>query len=156
MVDVTIIVDSVVREFQPLFTAGLRRQDAARLLDRLIVASKQALNLCVFITIDDQDAINELQQRGAYQQRHDDDLVRAACFPGLAPGFGANRRMQNGFKIQSCGVIGKYQPAHDTAIEISCRVNDFVAKSRANFEECGRAGCYNFPGDDVGIDDGYA
>lgn len=60
--EAAIIDDHIVCNREPLFTRRLNCQDATRLLDRFRIAHEQALELGIFVAIDNKHAIDKLSE----------------------------------------------------------------------------------------------
>jgi hypothetical protein len=70
---------------------------------------------------------------------------------GLAPGFLANARVQDGFERESGGVIGKHGIAHGCSIKTTVVVEDGIAEVLANLVKGGLAWLNDFAGNNVRV-----
>ena len=149
---VAAVVDDIVGDRQSFAATRLRGQHSLRLFDRLRVACEQALDLECLVAVDDEHAVDELQQRRLGEQWNDNELVRPVGQFRLPAGFRADAWVQDGFQLSTCLIVGEDDLAHCGSIEIPVGADHALAESFAEFVECRLPGHNDFPGNDIGVD----
>lgn len=151
-----IIGNYIIGNIKTILPACLRGQYSARLFFIFGVACKQAPELRVLVTVDDENTIHELPDGRFNQQWYDDDLILAACSFRLNDNLGTNPGMQYRFEFLASGFVRKDDLAHRWSIEAAIRVEDLVTERGANFVQCRLAWLYELAGNNIRVDDRYA
>ena len=153
---ISIIVDYVVGDCQPVIAACLSGENLTGLLYRFSITRDQSLNLRLFVTIDNQYPIDELHQRGTNEEWYNDHLVRTGCRGCLSTSFSTDARMQYIFEVGPRIGIRKDQTSHGGTIEATRSVDNGITKVLTNFFKCWFAVLYKLPSNDICIDNSYA
>ena len=152
VVNFALIKNHVISYRQALVATRLCSNDASCLFLTPCIACKQSLDLCLFIAIDNENAIDEICERRAGEQWNDDYLVFAAGQVSLAPRFSTNPRMDDFLQSMPLSIVGKNRLAHGDPVKMTRRIEYVFAKSRLNLIKCRLTGCDHLAGDNVGID----
>ncbi len=152
VVNFALIKNHVIGYRQALVATRLCSNDASCLFFIPCVARKQSLDLCLFIAVDDESAIDEICERRVREQWNNDYLVFAAGQVSLAPRFSTNPRMDDFLQSMPLPVVGKNRLAHGGPIKMTRRIEYVFAKSRLDLIKRRLTGCDHLAGDDVCID----
>jgi hypothetical protein len=155
-VNLTLIKNHVIGYGQALVATSLCGNNASRLFFSPRIACKQSIDLCPFIAIDDENAIDEICEWRACEQWYNDYLVFAASQVSLTPRLGTNSRMEEFLQSKTFTIVGKNRFAHGGPVKVASRIDYVFAKSRLDLIKCRLTGCDHLAGDDVGIYDRHA
>jgi len=155
VVNFAFIEDHVIGYRQALVATRLCSNDASCLIFSPRIAGKQSIDLSLFITIDDENAIDEICERRACKQWNDDYLVFAAGQVSVAPRLSTNSRMEDFLQSKTLTIVGKNRLAHGGPVKMASRIDYVLAKSCLDLIKRRLSGCDNFSRNYVGIDNRY-
>ena len=151
-----VVLDHVVGDRETLFARRLSSKDALRCLTAPTIPPHEPVDLGFRVAVDDEYAIDEQFQWRLGQQRHNDDLVFAACGIRLPDGLFTNNRMQYCFEQLSRIVDGKDQLTQCRPVQRPGLRQYAIAEGFSDFLQRRLAWRHNVARDYVGVDDGNA